>query len=111
MVGMKPACATAGLSSSADARRMFAMTRHLERRKQVRHYHDPGHVHELTFSCYQRWPLLTNDPWRLMLAETINRAIPRHGYRLTAFVFMPEHGHLIADPLPQGGTGGRLGGG
>ncbi|MCR4413367.1 MAG: transposase [Thermoguttaceae bacterium] len=73
-------------------------------RKRVRHYHDPGHVHELTFSCYHRWPLRTNDVWRAMLAESIDRAMEGHRYRLAAFVFMPEHVHLIVYPLPQAGT-------
>jgi putative transposase len=72
-------------------------------RKRVRHYHDPGHAHELTFSCYQRRPLLTNDQWRGMLAESIDRAMEGHGYRLAAFVFMPEHVHLITFPLPEAG--------
>jgi len=27
-------------------------------RKQVRHYREPGCLHELTFSCYRRMPLL-----------------------------------------------------
>ena len=73
-------------------------------RKTVRHYHDPGHVHELTFSCYRRWPLLTNDVWRGMLAESINRAMAGHGYRLAAFVFMPEHVHLMVYPLSEADT-------
>jgi putative transposase len=29
--------------------------------KLVKHYHDPGDFHELTFSCYRRMQLLTND--------------------------------------------------
>jgi putative transposase len=70
-----------------------------ERRKQVRHYNVPGHFHELTFSCYQRMPLLTNDVWRGMLSEAINRAMDGQGYRLTAFVYMPEHVHLLVYPL------------
>ena len=28
-------------------------------RKTVRHFHEVGHLHELTFSCYRRLPLLT----------------------------------------------------
>jgi putative transposase len=71
-------------------------------RKRIRHYHDLGHIHELTFSCYHRWPLLTNDVWRGMLAESIDRAMQKHSYRLTAFVFMPEHVHLLA--YPQSGA-------
>ncbi len=30
-------------------------------RKRVRHFDEPGHVHELTFSCYERRPLLVDD--------------------------------------------------
>ena len=74
------------------------------RRKRVRHYHDPGHIHELTFSCYHRWPLLTNDVWRGMLAESIDRAMEHHRYRLAAFVFMPEHVHLLIYPQPEADT-------
>ncbi len=73
-------------------------------RKRVRHYHDPGHVHELTFSCYRRWPWLTNDVCRARLAESIDRAMEGHRYRLAAFVFMPEHVYLIVYPLPQAGS-------
>ena len=43
-------------------------------------------------------PLLTNDDWRRMLSESIDRAVARHRYRLVAFVFMPEHVHLVVDP-------------
>jgi len=44
-------------------------------RKRIKHYHDPSHCHELTFSTYQRRPLLTNDSWRNLLAEAIHRAL------------------------------------
>ena len=71
-------------------------------RKTVRHYDEPGHVHELTFSCYRRLPLLTNDDWRQQLCTAIDRAAVRHGYRLFAFVLMPEHVHLIVHPHPDG---------
>lgn len=73
-------------------------------RKRIRHYHEPGHIHELTFSCYQRWPLLTNDVWRGMLAESLTRAVENHGYRLTGFVFMPEHVHLMVYSVAEAGT-------
>jgi putative transposase len=67
-------------------------------RKRVRHYHDASHCHELTFSCYRRLPLLTNHIWRGLLSESIERATVRHNYRLSAFVFMPEHVHLLLYP-------------
>jgi putative transposase len=45
--------------------------------------------------------MLTNDHWRCLLSEAIGRAITRHDYRLTAFVFMPEHVHLLVYPGPN----------
>ncbi|MDA0835668.1 MAG: transposase [Planctomycetota bacterium] len=68
-------------------------------RKRVRHYHEPGDIHELTFSCYRRKPLLTNDVWCRDLAEAIDRSCERHRFGLLAYVFMPEHVHLLVAPL------------
>ncbi len=59
-------------------------------RKRVRHYNEPGHCHELTFSCYRRMPLLTDDDWREKLSRSIDRAMDRHAFALVAFVYMPE---------------------
>jgi putative transposase len=69
-----------------------------EHRKQVRHYHQPGDLHELTFSCYRRMPLLTNDEWRRLCCRSVDKAIVAHGFRLVAFVVMPEHVHLLVYP-------------
>ena len=82
--------------------------RPLPHRKRVKHYHDPTHCHELTFSCYRRLPLLTNDSWRCLLSEAIERATDRHGYRLAAFVYMPEHVHLLVVPGSTATTIDRL---
>lgn len=70
-------------------------------RKLVKHFDDPRHVRELTFSCYRRLPLLTKDAWREMLSRAIDAAAERHHWRLSAFVFMPEHVHLLFFPLPN----------
>src|SRR5262245_53844737 len=64
-------------------------------RKTVRHFHQPGDVHELTFSCYRRLPILTNNPWRQKLSSTIDDACQSVGCFLAAFVYMPEHVHLL----------------
>ena len=69
-------------------------------RKRVKHYDAPGDCRELTFSCYRQKPLLTNDTWREWLSQSIANAGQRHGWRLLAFVFMPEHVHLLV--CPQG---------
>jgi putative transposase len=67
-------------------------------RKTVRHFHEVGHLHELTFSCYHRMPLLTNDSWREKLAQFIEVAGKENLFDLVAFVFMPEHVHLLVYP-------------
>jgi putative transposase len=67
-------------------------------RKLIKHYHEPGDLHELTFSCYHRMPLLTNDEWPLQLAQCINLAGRQTDIGLAAFVFMPEHVHLLVVP-------------
>src|SRR3954463_11975975 len=72
-------------------------------RKLVKHYHEPGDLHELTFSCYERQPLLTNDSWRQQLAGCIDAACTEVEMSLAAFVFMPEHVHLLV--VPTFGTG------
>ena len=70
-------------------------------RKKIKHYDLPGHVHELTFSCYKRLPLLVEDTWRHQFCLSIDRAIENHQYQLFAYVIMPEHVHLIVHPQPE----------
>ena len=67
-------------------------------RKLVKHFHEAGHLHELTFSCYQRMPLLTNDTWREELSRCIESAGVESEMELVGFVFMPEHVHLLVYP-------------
>ena len=67
-------------------------------RKKVKHFLVAGHFHELTFSCYKRKPLLTNDPWRQKLTRRIDVACRQEEFQLNAFVFMPEHVHLLVYP-------------
>ena len=72
-----------------------AMSAH---RKTVKRFHEPGDCHELTFWCYRRIPLLTNDEWRQLLAESLDRAVHGQSCRLIASVFMPEHVHILIQP-------------
>ncbi|MBR9801798.1 hypothetical protein GYB59_08915 [bacterium] len=73
-----------------------------QHRKRVKHFEHSGHAHELTFSCYHRFRLLTNPQWLAMLSVSVQRAVEGHRYRLIAFVFMPEHVHLLV--LPSAGA-------
>ena len=43
-------------------------------------------------------PLLVNDEWRRLLADSLDRAILGQSCRLIAYVFMPEHVHILVQP-------------
>jgi REP element-mobilizing transposase RayT len=51
---------------------------------------------ELTFWCAGRKPLLTNDRWNRVLAESIDQAFQRRGLGLAAFAFLPNCARLVA---------------
>lgn len=55
-------------------------------------------MHELTFSCYQRKQLLKDDSRLGMWSEAVSRATERHQFELIAFVWMPEHVHMLVLP-------------
>ncbi len=44
---------------------------------------------------------MTNDHWRGMLSQAVDRALQRRGLALAAFVCIPEHAHLLV--WPSGG--------
>jgi putative transposase len=71
------------------------MTAH---RKSCRRWNDAGHAHVLTFSCFQRQPLLSKDRSRQWLLTGIERARVKHAFDLWAYVIMPEHVHLLILP-------------
>lgn len=73
----------------------------MEHRKTIRHIHEPGHLHELTFSCFHQKPLLTNDDWCGRLARSLDAACEKTKFQLVAFVFMPDHVHLLVNPREQ----------
>lgn len=76
-----------------------------------KNFNDPGHAHELTFSCYKRYPFLKSDRTCQWLADAINEARRDLNFDLWAYVFMPDHAHIIICPKPPllgclGSTGG-----
>jgi len=69
--------------------------------KTCKRYDVPGHVHELTFSCFRNQPLLTERRRCLWLAEAIEAARQKHVFLLWGWVFMPTHVHLIIWPTME----------
>jgi putative transposase len=86
------------LPALVRSRNIGGMSGANEHRRRIKHFHEPGDLHELTFSCYRRMLLLTNDVWRRLLTEAIERANEERDFGLVAFVFMPEHVHLLVYP-------------
>jgi len=71
-------------------------------RKRLHRYEIARQYRYLTFSCYQRLPLLVNDRIKRALLEQMIRARQMHRFALAAWVIMPEHVHLILRPhLPD----------
>lgn len=59
---------------------------------------EPGHAHELTFSCYHGYPFLRAERTCTWFAEAIEAARKEYDFALWAYVFMPEHAHLLIYP-------------
>ena len=66
--------------------------------KTCKRWNEPGHAHELTFSCFRRLPLLSKDRTRAWFLEAVDRARVRHEFDVWAYVIMPEHVHLLVHP-------------
>jgi putative transposase len=69
-----------------------------ERCRHRTNINEPGHAHELTFGCYRRFPFLKAERVRDGLAEAIQNAKASVQFQLWAYVFMPDHVHLIVWP-------------
>src|SRR6516165_10070487 len=59
---------------------------------------EAGHVHELTFSCFRGYSFLRAERTRQWLADAINTARAQFNISLWAYVFMPNHVHLLIYP-------------
>src|SRR6476659_6378397 len=61
-------------------------------------YNVPGHAHELTFCCVDRHPFLRAERTCLWLANAINEARDKLMFSVWAYVFMPDHVHILVHP-------------
>jgi len=71
-------------------------------RKRCKRYDVPFDVHCLTFSCFQRMPLLSRERCCRWMLDALELGRQREMYDLWAYVLMPEHVHLVV--WPHGGV-------
>lgn len=53
------------------------------------------HLHFITFSCYQRRPLLESAESRNVLVYGLDQVRHEYNFKLVGYVVMPEHVHLL----------------
>jgi putative transposase len=75
-------------------------------RKTIKHYDIVGHARGLTFSTYQRQPVLREPTIIRLVLDAIRSGCSKHHFSVLAFVIMPEHVHLLVLPEVQD-TGGQ----
>src|SRR6267142_5437862 len=66
-----------------------------------RHY-GRGDLHFLTFSCYQRLPLLGTSRARNIFVRALGQMRKRYGFRPLGYVVMPNHVHLLMSEPAKG---------
>jgi len=68
------------------------------KRVHRRNFNHSGHAHELTFSCYRSFKFLKAERTCLWLIEAIDTARLKYDIAVWAYVFMPDHVHLLLCP-------------
>ena len=68
------------------------------RKPKRKSFNDPGHAHELTCSCFKKQTFLKSENAKTMLASAINNARIKYQFDIWAWVFMPEHFHMMIFP-------------
>ena len=63
--------------------------------KGLKRYYGKGDLHFLTFSCYQRLPLLGTVRARNIFVQALGKIRERYGFLLVGYVVMPNHVHLL----------------
>jgi putative transposase len=69
----------------------------------LKRYYGKGDLHFVTFSCYQRLPLLAAKIARDVFVHELEKVRNEMGFQLIGYVVMPEHVHLLMSE-PRIGT-------
>ncbi len=69
----------------------------------LKRFYGAGDLHYITFSCYQRRPLLGSAQPRDLFLKVLEQVRRRYHFVVIGYVVMPEHVHLLLSE-PQQGT-------
>ena len=69
----------------------------------LKRFYGAGDLHYITFSCYQRRPLLGSVQSRDLFLKVLEQVRRRYHFVVIGYVVMPEHVHLLLSE-PQQGT-------
>ena len=69
--------------------------------KLKRHY-GRRDLHFITFSCYERRPLLASVRARNLFVKILGEVRERYGFKVVGYVLMPEHVHLLLSEPAKG---------
>jgi len=75
---------------------------------RLKRYYGFGHLHFLTFSFYQRRPLLDMAAARDFFLSSLDEIRNRYHFDLRGYVVMPEHVHLLLSEPPGQTISGAL---
>jgi len=73
------------------------------------HFDFDGRARFVTFGTHRRLPVLTNDRVRKTLTDSIDKIRKLMEFQLIAYVFMPEHVHLVSLPNEKTEVGRLIG--
>jgi putative transposase len=62
---------------------------------RLKRFQEARCLHFVTFSCYQRGPLLGTPRARDVFEQTLERSRRWYGFYVAGYVVMPEHVHLL----------------
>jgi putative transposase len=68
----------------------------------LKRYQDNGDLHFITFSCYQRRPLLERRHAQPLFESALEQARINYGFGVLGYVIMPEHVHLLMSEPDRG---------
>jgi putative transposase len=64
-------------------------------RRHLKRYYGYGDLHFITFSCYQRRPLLAGPSARDLVLQVLEQVRCKYRFVVVGYVVMPEHVHLL----------------